>query len=380
MRRLIPLRRLLPLAVLAFGLLAGPAIRSDDQTEQWRVLQLAGHAQGRLDDAPFHALAEGETLPPGTEIVTEPGGKLTIAHGKDRLTVSPATRLQIVRRPPGTVWDRLLQSFGSVIYDVEPRKDRTFGVDAPYLAAVVKGTKFVVTVKPDQNSVHVDRGRVEVTSSDGVSRVMVEVGQTAIASPTQFRGLQLSSAGAPVNTETLNAALEPVVTTPGAANGLGGALNSTADAVSGTVTGAVDAVGGAVSGVGGAVGQVTGAVGGVVGQTTDAVGGVVSGVGGAVSQATGAVGGTVGAVGGAVGQATGAVGGAVGAVGGAVGQATGGVGAAVGQAAGDVGGALGGAAGGTADTSSDSSGSSTTSSGSSRGGLGGALGHLGGLL
>src|SRR5262249_10294283 len=153
-----------------------------------------------------------------------------------------------------------------------------------------KGTKFVVTVKPGQNSVHVDRGRVEVTSSDGVSRVMVEVGQTAIASPTQFRGLQLSSAGAPVSTETLNAELEPVVTTPGSAatgatEGLGGALNSTGDAVSGTVTGAVDAVGGTVTAVGGAVSQATGALGDVVGQTTGAVGGVVSGVGGAVSQA-----------------------------------------------------------------------------------------------
>lgn len=288
-------RDILAVVILAFSLVAAStATKSGDVIQAWRVLELSGNAKGRLDDAPFHALAAGEELPPGTEVVTDPSGRMTIAHGKDRLTVSPATQLQIARPIPGTVWDRLLQSFGSVVYDVEPRKDRTFGVDAPYLAAVVKGTKFKVTVQRDLASVHVERGRVEVTSSDGVAKVLLQAGQTATASPTQFHGLQLSSADGLIDTETLNAELAPVEGSPvggttvgGAATGATNVVGGTVAAVGGVVTGTANALGdtvaGAVSAVSGTVDSTVGAVGGVVGSATSAVGGVVGGLTGASS-------------------------------------------------------------------------------------------------
>ncbi len=336
MRSILP-RGVLAVATLIAGLLVAPAAtKSGDVPDAWRVLTLAGHAQARLDDAPFHALSAGDALPPGTEVVTDAGSQMTIAHGKDRLMVAPATRLQIARRTPGSVWDRLLQSFGSVIYDVEPRKDRTFGVDSPYLAAVVKGTRFKVTVQRDMASVHVERGKVEVASSDGVAKVLLQAGQTAVASPTSIRGLQVSSIDAPIGTEALNgvpiegmpenAGTSPTGAVAGTVDAVGGVVGGTVASVTGAVTGTVSAVSGAVNGtvgaVGGVVNSATGAVSGAVGAATGAVNGAVGAATGAVGAATGAVN---GAVGGAVGAATGAVSGAVGGVTGAVGGVVGGV-------------------------------------------------------
>ena len=346
MRSILP-RGVLAVVTLIAGLLvASTATKSGDVPVAWRVLTLAGHAQARLDDAPFHALALGDTLPPGTEIVTDAGSKMTIAHGKDRLMVAPATRLQIARRTPGSVWDRLLQSFGSVIYDVEPRKDRTFGVDSPYLAAVVKGTRFEVTVHKDLASVHVERGKVEVASSDGVAKILLQAGQTAGASPSSFRGLQVSSAGAPAGTEALNgvpiegmpsesAGTSPTGAVTGTVDAVGGVADGTVASVTGAVNGTVSAVNGAENGTVGAVGGVanaaTGAVNGAVGAATGAVNGAVGGVTGAVGATTGAVGATTGAVSDAVGAATGTVGGTVGVVGGVTGAVGGVVGGLTGS-------------------------------------------------
>jgi len=337
MRSILP-RGVLAVATLIAGLLvASTATKSGDVPVAWRVLTLAGHAEARLDDAPFHALAMGDTLPPGTEIVTDSGSKMTIAHGKDRLMVAPATRLQIARPTPGSVWDRLLQSFGSVIYDVEPRKDRTFGVDAPYLAAVVKGTRFQVSVQRDMASVHVERGKVEVASSDGVAKVLLLAGQTAVASPTSIRGLQVSSIDAPLGTEALNGVPIEGMPSENAGTSPTGAVAGTVDAVGGVVGGTVSAVSGAVNG---AVGAATGAVNGAVGAATGAVGAATGAVGGAVGAATGAVGAATGTVGGTVGAATGAVGGVVGGVTGAVGGAVGGVTGSPGNGRGGLGGLL----------------------------------------
>src|SRR4029453_4097729 len=94
--------------------------------------------------------------------------------------------------------DRFIQSIGTILYDVEPRHDRSFGVEAPYVAAVVKGTRFLVPAGVRQSSVRVERGKVLVTAADGKGSALVEAGGTAVASPRKAPGLILSSLEAPV--------------------------------------------------------------------------------------------------------------------------------------------------------------------------------------
>ena len=55
----------------------------------------------------------------------------------------------------------IVQQAGSILLDVEKRNVKHFEVETPYLAAVVKGTKFTVTSGDEGASVKVTRGSVQ---------------------------------------------------------------------------------------------------------------------------------------------------------------------------------------------------------------------------
>ena len=66
---------------------------------------------------------------------------------------------------------------GSIVLTVAKRNYVHFEVDTPYLAAVVRGTRFRVTVNKDAASVNVLRGQVEVTDFKSGQFVIVKPGQ-----------------------------------------------------------------------------------------------------------------------------------------------------------------------------------------------------------
>ena len=57
----------------------------------------------------------------------------------------------------------IVQQAGSILLEVEKRNVKHFEVETPYLAAVVEGTQFSVTVNGDSTRVGVLRGQVEVS-------------------------------------------------------------------------------------------------------------------------------------------------------------------------------------------------------------------------
>jgi hypothetical protein len=336
------IRTIVGAALLGVGLLTNLPARADELAAidpqartgaaGWRVDGITGEATAQRGAEAATPLAVGQVLSPGSEIATGAGAVVFLSHNGDRLIVQPKSRMRI--DAPGTegLLDHFMQSLGSVFYDVEPRKNRSFGVSAPYVAAIVKGTRFLVTVAPDKNSVRVDRGRVLVESKDGAPPVLVDGGMVATAVPALARGVTLSSSGIPDTTATpaaeslgMTETGGTVATAGGSATGAAGdAVSSTVDKVTDTVGGVVggvskavgnvasgtaNTVGGAVSAVGDAVGDTVGAVGSTAGNAVSAVGNAVSGttsaagnlVGGAVSGVSNAVGGVTNAVGGAVG-------------------------------------------------------------------------------
>jgi hypothetical protein len=341
----------------------------------WRVIELKGEARTRVPGTAFQSLSVGDEVPIGNEVVTGRDSELVLERAKDHMTLSAATWVRLAPPQPGGFLDRFIQSIGSVLYDVEPRHDRSFGVEAPYVAAVVKGTRFIVTAGLNQSSVHVERGKVLVTAADGKGSALVEAGGTAVASPRKAPGLILSSLEAPVegiptgildntvagtdvaDSSTSGEAAGGTISGQDAAgSALGGGLSSANGAAStagGVSSGATGALGGAVSGTGKAVGGTVGALGGTVAGATDKVGDVAGGL-------ADAVGGTVGAVGGAVGGLVG------GPVGGLVSGATGTVGDVVADA--------GTVVNGTVDTVGSVVGGTTKAVGGLVGGLTGGLG------
>jgi hypothetical protein len=81
-----------------------------------------------------------------------------------------------------------------VEFNVDKRKVKHFAVETPYLAAVVKGTHFVVGAYGTSGVVKVARGRVEVTDLRTGQHVDVVPGQQATV--TNGNGLQIGGAGA----------------------------------------------------------------------------------------------------------------------------------------------------------------------------------------
>jgi hypothetical protein len=294
----------------------------------WRVDGVTGEATVRRGSAPAARLAIGQVVSIGSEVQTGPGTVVFLSRNGDRLVIQPSSQMRIAEPEPGGLIDHFMQSLGSVFYDVEPRRNRSFGVRAPYVAAVVKGTRFLVTVDPEKNSVRVDEGRVLVTSEDGTSSAMVDAGQVATVSATSSF-INVADSGIPVEAPEDDVGVQGSVEDGGA-----NAVDATAGSVANAVRSSTSAVGKAVTQTGDAVGKVSEGVGDAVGGASSAVGGAVAGVGDAVGGAVG------GPVGGAVSGATGAVGGAVSGVGGAVGGVVGGVGGAVGGAVGGLGGLL----------------------------------------
>src|SRR5439155_5301029 len=70
-----------------------------------------------------------------------------------------------------------------------------FEVETPYLAAVVKGTQFRVTVNAGKTSVDVIRGQVQVADFKSGQIAQVMAGQQATAFANGKTGLSLSGAG-----------------------------------------------------------------------------------------------------------------------------------------------------------------------------------------
>lgn len=316
------LRAVFSAALLAMFFAAGPVaaqeIASIDPNADvttalgWRVSGLTGEASARLGSAPYEALAIGDIVPVGSEIQTERGSVVFLSRRGDRVVIQPASHLRIAEPKAGGLLTQFIQSFGNVFYDVEPRSSRSFGVQGPYMAAVVKGTRFLVTVNRKANSVRVDEGRVLVAAVDGTSSAMVGPGNVATVERGGNGGVQVSS-----STITIPIAAVPVFAQPTMAPEQGApgadAAADTATETTGTSGGVVGSVGKAA---GGLVGGVAGAAGGLVGGVAEAAGGVVGGV---TEAAGGVVGDVADAAGSVVGGARKAVDGVVGGAGKAVG-------------------------------------------------------------
>ena len=258
----------------------------------WRVSGLSGNASARLGSAPFERLAIGDLVPAGSDIRTAHGTVVFLSRRGDRIVIQPDTELHIAEPQAGGLLTQFFQSFGNVFYDVEPRSSRSFGVRSPYMAAVVKGTRFLVTVDRDQNTVRVDEGRVLVASSDGESSVLVGAGNVATVKRSGEGGVQTTDSAivvppaitpTPVGIRTDGTALAGGAGESQAAggSGAGGTVGGATKAAGGVVGGAVDAVGGVVGGaveaVGGGVGGVTKSAGNLLGGVGKAVGGLLGG-------------------------------------------------------------------------------------------------------
>jgi hypothetical protein len=116
-------------------------------------------------------------------------GRAVIRRGEEQVILQPLTRLVLTRATPGAT--NILQSAGSALYRIGKKKTPHFQVDTPYLAALVKGTAFTVTVNRTRADVMVTEGAVEVSSREGSAVSLVKTGMTASVSRAETRAIDL---------------------------------------------------------------------------------------------------------------------------------------------------------------------------------------------
>lgn len=203
-------RRLI--ATLAVALfVAAPAFAAD-----WVVLRLRGNVEVMVEGS-WVALKRGDIVGNEQMVRTLADGHAELQRDKEVVTLGSNTEIRI-RQDAETGYTTVLQDFGRVEVDAEAKRVKHFEVQTPYLAAVVKGTHFIVNSDTDGASVSVDRGAVSVQSVASERITTIKVGQ--IATVKRKTDLVVSGLGPwpPV--------LEPGVTRAGISTAIGGALGS----------------------------------------------------------------------------------------------------------------------------------------------------------
>ena len=159
-------------------LLFGPSAFA--QGANWTVSEAAGTVTVGTATATM-PIRRGGQVPAGAVLSTGAGSRAVLVRGKDFMTVNANSRVRIPvsEQKGGGLFD-VLQEWGNAIFKIEKKPDPHFSVRTPYLAAVVKGTTFSITVSDQGASLQVVEGAVETSTVDGGAREMIRPGVVAM--------------------------------------------------------------------------------------------------------------------------------------------------------------------------------------------------------
>ncbi|KPH05869.1 hypothetical protein CO657_35500 (plasmid) [Rhizobium acidisoli] len=149
--------------VVAWILMPAAALAAADD---WRVVKATDQVTYSIDETHWMSLRAGDVVPNRASVSTGPHGRVQLSRGVENITFHPNTRASITTTGVLSRKTEVLQQIGALDLEIEKRSQPHTTVQTPYLAAVVKGTIFHVTVGKTKASVSVDRGLVQVTSFD----------------------------------------------------------------------------------------------------------------------------------------------------------------------------------------------------------------------
>ena len=161
------------------------------QSGGWRVSESAGAVSIRHGDTLLQAKRD-MAIAPGDAILTGPTGRAVLVHDKDFVTVSANSRMRVPLDQASGGFVKMIQDLGNAIFKIEKQGVPHFGVNTPYLAAVVKGTTFSVTVDAAGTSLQVVEGAVEVATVDGGARDLIRPGGVATIAASDLYRLSVS--------------------------------------------------------------------------------------------------------------------------------------------------------------------------------------------
>jgi hypothetical protein len=161
----------------------------------WTVHKSSGEVWLTGSDVQQASLKQEDVLKPGDTVRTGRTGRVLLRRGDEMILVSPNSVVGVPAQKKEGLSTTIKQQAGSILLDVEKRNVKHFEVETPYLAAVVKGTQFRVTVNAGKTTVDVVRGQVEVADFKSGQIAQVMAGQHATAFATGKTGLSLGGSG-----------------------------------------------------------------------------------------------------------------------------------------------------------------------------------------
>src|SRR5258705_13112623 len=163
--------------------------------DDWTVSKSSGEVWLSASGVQQASLKQEDVLKPGDTVRTGRTGRVLLKRGDEMILVSPNSVVGIPAQKKEGLSTTIVQQAGSILLEVEKRNVKHFEVETPYLAAVVKGTQFRVSVDAGSARIDVIRGQVEVADFRSGQIAQVLPGQVATASAQGKPGLSLSGSG-----------------------------------------------------------------------------------------------------------------------------------------------------------------------------------------
>ena len=172
---------MLPLALCV------PAMADD-----WSVERTRGQAAQQIDGS-WVPLARGDIVPDNRLLKTESDGRVGLRRGAESIEMGGDTQIR-VHDAGDAMMTTVIQDYGTVAVEAERRNVQHFSVQTPFLAAVVKGTRFTVTFEDDVAQVSVERGTVQV--QDQLHSLVADITPGHDASVSNDQPLAVTGSGA----------------------------------------------------------------------------------------------------------------------------------------------------------------------------------------
>jgi hypothetical protein len=228
--------------ILALALLPAVAFGAEGD---WRVTKATQQVNFTLDKQSWNAVQTGDVIPNNAWISTGPKGRAQLTRGVESIVFQPNTLAGVFTSGTFERKTEVVQRAGVLDLEIEKRDRPHTTVQTPFLAAVVKGTKFRVSVTKTKAAVSVNRGLVQVTSFATGQRSNVAAGQSASVDSVKgmtVAGLTSSPAIAAVEPSMARVAAVGTTTlsgqtTTGAASGSASAASSSPASSAGANTG-----------------------------------------------------------------------------------------------------------------------------------------------
>jgi hypothetical protein len=161
----------------------------------WSVSKSSGEVWVTTLGAQQASLTKDAGLKPGDAIRTGRNGRVLLVRGEESILISPNSAIAVPLESKDGLATTIMQQAGSILLEVEKRNVKHFEVETPYLAAVVKGTQFRVSVSATGTSVNVMRGQVEVADFKSGQIAQIMPGQFATSFAQGKPGLSLGGTG-----------------------------------------------------------------------------------------------------------------------------------------------------------------------------------------